>query len=56
MVTRYFPHEVPQKYSNLYPLNQSPQAKLHPDDGCVRDRWVENQNAPLNYAAQFEDA
>ncbi len=55
LVAPHFPLVVPQEFYDLYPLEDLPQVKLHPDDGFARHPWVEKQNASMDSEAQFHD-
>ena len=41
MVAPHFPLVVPQEFFDLYPVDQLPEAKLHPNTGYQRHPWVE---------------
>jgi choline-sulfatase len=55
LVAPHFPLVVPQEYYNLYPLEDLPEVKLHPDTGYRRHPWVEKQNAMMDSEAMFKD-
>lgn len=55
-VAPHFPLVVPQEFYDLYPLDQMPPSKLHPEDGYVRHPWVEKQNAFADSERAFVDA
>ena len=56
LVAPHFPFVVPQDYLDLYPADQLPPVKLHPDTGYRRHPWVEKQNAVANSEGAFRDA
>lgn len=52
-VAPHFPLVVPQDYFDLYPPENLPPVKLHPDDGYPRHPWIEKQNAFMDSEAKF---
>lgn len=55
LVAPHFPLVVPQEFYDLYPLEDLPEVKLHPDTGYRRHPWVEKQNAMMDSEAKFKD-
>ncbi len=55
LVAPHFPLVVPQEFYDLYPTDQLPEVKLHPDTGYERHPWVEKQNAMMDSEAKFTD-
>jgi choline-sulfatase len=56
LVAPHFPLVVPQEFYDLYPVDQLPEVKLHPDTGYQRHPWVELQNSMGDSEGKFEDA
>lgn len=54
LVAPHFPLVVPQEFYDLYPLDQLPDVKLHPDTGYKRHPWVERQNAQMDSETKFQ--
>ena len=55
LVAPHFPLVVPQEFSDLYPADILPKAKMHPADGYPRHPWIEKQNAFMDSEAMFVD-
>ena len=54
LVAPHFPLVVPQEFYDLYPLEELPEAKLHPNSGHKRHPWVEKQNSMGNSEDKFK--
>ena len=54
LVAPHFPLVVPDEFYDLYPVDDLPPVKLHPNDGHQRHPWVDKQNAMANTEAKFE--
>ena len=54
LVAPHFPLVVPQEFYDLYPLEDLPDVKLHPDDGYQRHPWVEKQDAQMSSEGYFK--
>ncbi|EEB82665.1 sulfatase-like hydrolase/transferase [Roseobacter sp. GAI101] len=55
LVAPHFPLVVPQKYLDLYPIEDLPPFKLHTMDGFVNHPWVQKQNTALAGDEGFTD-
>lgn len=55
LVAPHFPLIVPQKYLDLYPVEDLPPFKLHTLDGFVNHPWVQKQNTALAGDEGFTD-
>jgi choline-sulfatase len=55
LVAPHFPLVCPPEFYALYPHDQLPPPKLHPDDGHPRHPWVDKQNAYMDAEAAFRD-
>ena len=57
LVAPHFPLVAPQEFYDLYPEDEMPDVKLHPDTGYVPHPWVAKQNIGTGDAeAKFSDA
>lgn len=56
LVAPHFPLVVPQAFFDLYPKQNLPEVKLHPDSGYKRHPWVEKQNASMESESRFHNA
>lgn len=53
LVAPHFPLVCPQQFYEMYPANNLPEVKLHPNQGYIRHPWVEKQNAFNNSEQKF---
>lgn len=57
LVAPHFPLVAPQQFYDLYPENEMPDVKLHPDTGYQLHPWLEKQNTGIGNAEnKFVDA
>jgi choline-sulfatase len=56
LVAPHFPFVVPDEYFKLYPLDQLPEPKLHPNTGYQRHPWVQEYADFMGSEDKFVDA
>lgn len=56
LVAPHFPFVVPDEYFQLYPLDQLPEPKLHPNTGYQRHPWVQEYADFMGSEDKFVDA
>ena len=56
LVAPHFPLVVPQHFYDLYPHEQLPIVKLHPDSGYEPHPWIDKQNKFMDSEAKFNNA